>query len=106
MFILLIVWVNKRGTAAGSGEAHDPEQKLSKEGGFQLVMKDRYLLLIASHILILNLVNTVGEFILGSLFEQHAIAQIGAGDAFQEARGEYIRTMYGMFYGWVTSSDS
>ena len=101
VFILLIVWINKRETAGRASEAQKAEQPLSKDGGFQLVLKNRYLLLIAFHILILNLVNTVGEFVLGSLFEQDAIEQVGAGDAFRGARGEYIRTMYGAFFGWV-----
>jgi AAA family ATP:ADP antiporter len=101
VFILLIVWVNKRETASGGAEAQKAEQVLSREGGFGLVLKNRYLLLIAMHVLILNLVNTVGEFILGSLFAQHAIDQIGAGEAFREARSVYIRTMYGAFFAWV-----
>jgi AAA family ATP:ADP antiporter len=101
VFILLIVWVNRREIAGGGAEAEKAEQKLSKQGGFGLVMKNRYLLLIALHVLILNLVNTVGEFILGSLFEQHAIDAVGAGEAFREERGMYIRTMYGGFYAWV-----
>ena len=101
VFIMLIVWINKRETAGRASEAQKAEQPLSKDGGFQLVLKDRYLLLIAFHILILNLVNTVGEFVLGSLFEQDAIEQVGAEDVFRDARGEYIRTMYGAFFGWV-----
>ncbi len=101
IFALLIVWVNKRETLGSAGEAQKAEQPLSKEGGFALVLKNRYLLLIAFHVLLLNLVNTVGEFVLGSLFEQNAIEQIGAGDASRDARGEYIRTMYGEFFGWV-----
>jgi len=101
VFILLIVWVNRRESASGSAGAARSTERLSKEGGFQLVLKDRYLLLIAMHVLLLNLVNTVGEFILGSLFQQHAIAQIGAGEVFRSARGEYIRTLYGAFFGWV-----
>lgn len=101
VFILLIVWVNKRETAGSAKEAEKAQQPLGKEGGFELILKNRYLLLIAFHTLILNLVNTVGEFVLGSLFEQNAIGQIGAGDEFRDARGEYIRTMYGAFFGWV-----
>ena len=101
IFILLIVWVNKRETTGRAGEAQKAEQALSKEGGFQLVLKNRYLLLIAFHVLILNLVNTVGEFILGSLFEEDAIVRIGAGEVFEEARATYIRTAYATFYLWV-----
>jgi AAA family ATP:ADP antiporter len=101
VFIALTVWVNKKETAGSTKEAAKAEQPLGKEGGFHLVMKNRYLLLVAFHILILNLVNTVGEFVLGSLFVQEAIQQVGDGDAFRAARGEYIRTMYGNFFGWV-----
>jgi AAA family ATP:ADP antiporter len=101
LFALLIVLVDRREARSVGREDPVTDQKLSKEGGFKLVLGNRYLLLIALYVLVLNLVNTVGEFILGSLFEQHAIAQIGAGDAFREARGEFIRTLYGEFFGWV-----
>jgi AAA family ATP:ADP antiporter len=103
VFIVLIVWVNRRETASGAPGTAKAQETLSREGGFGLVMSDRYLLLIALHVLILNLVNTVGEFILGSLFAQHAIDQIGPGEELREARGLYIRTMYGAFYAWVNS---
>jgi len=89
LFIVLIVWVKRRETAAGGTEAKKAEEALSREGGFGLVMKNRYLLLVALRVLILNLVNTVGEFILGSLFAQHAIEEIGAGEALHEARSVY-----------------
>lgn len=101
VFILLIVSVNKRETTGRAAEAQKAEQPLSKEGGFQLLLKNRFLLLIAFHVLILNLVNTVGEFILGSLFAEDAIARIGAGDAFRDARGMHIRTAYATFFLWV-----
>jgi AAA family ATP:ADP antiporter len=100
-FILIIVWVNGRESTADASEAAKAEQTLSKEGGFSLVVKNRYLLLIALHVLILNLVNTVGEFVLGSLFAQQALEVIGEGDALLEDRAEFIRTMYGAFFGWV-----
>jgi AAA family ATP:ADP antiporter len=100
LFILLIVWVDGR-ESGGSVELSASGQKLSKEGGFKLVLSNRYLLLIAVYVLLLNLVNTVGEFILGSFFEQHAIDQIGSGDALRASRGEFIRTLYGEFFGWV-----
>jgi len=101
VFILLIVWVDRRESATAGEQAMKAEQTLSKEGGFGLVVKNRYLLLIAMHVLILNLVNTLGEFVLGSLFAQHAIEVIGDGEVLLEERAEYIRTMYGAFFGWV-----
>ncbi|HZD40595.1 MAG TPA: Npt1/Npt2 family nucleotide transporter [Terriglobales bacterium] len=41
------------------------EAPLGKSGGFGLVMGHRYLLLIALLMVVLNLVNTTGEFVLG-----------------------------------------
>ncbi len=101
VFILLIVWVNQRESFSPSGKDTKASEVLSKEGGFGLVLRNRYLLLIALFVLLLNLVNTVGEFILGSLFEQEALARIGAGEEFRAERGEFIRTLYAEFFGWV-----
>lgn len=100
-FILLIVWINSRETLVTDGEAKKAVEKLSKEGGFQLVRRNRYLFLIAFHILILNLVNTVGEFILGSLFGESAKEAIATGTITVGEESAYIRTMYAEFFGWV-----
>src|SRR5262249_45619781 len=46
------------------------EEPLGKEGGFQLILRDRYLLLIAILTVLLNVVNTSGEFLLSKLVVQ------------------------------------
>jgi MFS family permease len=51
------------------------------EGPFKLVLKCRYLLLIALMILLLNWVNTLGEYILGGVVEDSAAAAVAAGGA-------------------------
>ena len=56
---------------AASGE----EQPIHKEGPFQLVYRNRYLLLIALMILVLNWVNSTGEYIVGSTVTASAKAQ-------------------------------
>ena len=101
LFILLTLVVNRQETSRGSTEAKKAQEHLSKEGSFKLVMQNRYLVLIAFHVLLLNLVNTVGEFVLGNLVEQTAIAEIGPGEALQEERGNYIGSFYGLFYSWA-----
>lgn len=102
VFVLLTVWVNNRErTAAPAASAAIAEKPLGKEGGFGLVLKDRYLLLIGFLVLLLNLVNTIGEYILGRLVENTALQQIGAGDASEAARGVFIGAFYGDFYFWV-----
>lgn len=101
IFMLLLIVVNRR-VSGGVKTAQTASSKpLGKEGGFQLVMKDRYLRLIAFLVLLLNLVNTVGEFILGKLVETAAVAQIGAGEAFEAQRGIFIGEFYGDFFFWV-----
>jgi AAA family ATP:ADP antiporter len=66
---------------AGGGEAGEP---LEKEGGFQLVFQTRYLLLIACMILVTNVVNTTGEYILSNAAKNYASQQVPALGADQE----------------------
>ncbi len=101
VFILLIVVVNRRETLGGAAEAAKASEPLSEEGGFKLVLAKRYLLLMAFYVLLLNLVNTVGEFVLGALVEATADAQFGVGHATEAARGNFIGAFYGSFYAWV-----
>lgn len=76
------------------------ERPLGSAGGFQLIFKSRYLLLIAFLVLISNCVNTTGEFILGKTVEQNAEAATAAG-ANEDAQKEYIGKFYSDFYFWV-----
>ncbi len=90
------------------------EEPLSKDGGFQLVLRERYLLLIALMLLVANLVNTTGEFILASTANEHAAELVPASQfpelandeealkkALGEKRGPIISKFYGDFYGIV-----
>jgi AAA family ATP:ADP antiporter len=63
------------------------EGSSSQRGGFRLVLRSRYLLLIALMILIYNTVNTDGEFILGETVVEKARA-IGGDE----------KAMIGVFY--------
>jgi ATP:ADP antiporter, AAA family len=71
----LSYWVHRREGSANKrpGDAHrDAEQKIGGAGGFQLVLKQRYLLYIGLLMIVLNLVNTLGEFVLGRMVELEA----------------------------------
>ena len=57
---------------AGSNEKPAEIESLGKSGAFQLVMRNRYLLLIALLMLFLNWVNTTGEYILGRTVKETA----------------------------------
>jgi len=73
----------------GARVAHDPHS------GFTLLLRDRYLLLIACAVLLVNVVNTTGDYMLAELVSRAAdAASAGATDA-EAAR----RTWIGVFYG-------
>jgi AAA family ATP:ADP antiporter len=76
------------------------EKPPSGEGGFSLVLHDRYLLLIASMLLVLNLVNSIGEFVLSSFVRDHALALYPNDEV---ARRELIKAFYGNFFFWVNA---
>ena len=42
------------------------DEPLGREGGFELIRKDRYLMLIAVLSVVLNVVNTSGEYLFGA----------------------------------------
>lgn len=74
----------------------------SRPGTFRLVFANRYLLLIALLILILNWVNTTGEYILGSTVTQAAKTAVAAGRAQGLSESEFIGRFYSDFLFWVS----
>lgn len=90
---------SQRQAAATTAKA--AEAPLDRAGGFALVFQNRYLLLIALLVLLLNLVNTTGEFLLGDFVAGQATARFGPGDATAAQRGAFIGQFYGDFFGWV-----
>jgi ATP:ADP antiporter, AAA family len=75
-------------------------QPVGRAGGFRLVLRDRYLALIALMLIVANLVNTTGEFILADAVDAHAVAVHPGADAV-DARRELIKNFYGDFFFWV-----
>lgn len=71
---------------------------VTSRGSFRLVFGDRYLLLIALLILVLNWVNTTGEYILGRTVTGVAEAAVTAGTAGGLSVSEYIGRFYSDFF--------
>jgi AAA family ATP:ADP antiporter len=100
--VLVTRWIDRRERRlAPLGSVRVEAAPLGKAGGFQLVLSQRYLLLIALLVLVLNIVNTVGEYILGRLVVEHAAARIASGAAGGLTEGAIIGQFYGTFFGWV-----
>lgn len=80
------------------------EEPIGKEGAFKLVFQTKYLLMIALLIMILNWVNTTGEYILGRVVGDAADAALAAGATGGLGKGEYIGKFYANFFSIVNLS--
>jgi AAA family ATP:ADP antiporter len=72
---------------------------LAAGNGFQLVFNSRYLQLIAVLIVLLNVVNTTGEYLIANLVSARADA-LGAGNPGFD-KGTFIGAYYGDYQFWV-----
>ena len=96
---LLMVIVNRLSKRLSPPEmASHAEEKLAAGDGFALVFRDRYLTWIAILMVILNIVNSTGEFILGDIVAHNA-QQMFPGD--QGAQKQFIGGFYGNFFANV-----
>jgi AAA family ATP:ADP antiporter len=93
----LIVVIDRRQTRATRMASPDQEP-LAKGDAFKMVLKDRYLLLIAALVLILNVANTTGEYLLGRMVLADADKIFPNTAANLEARARFIGEFYGSFY--------
>jgi AAA family ATP:ADP antiporter len=75
-----------------------PPAAAGSRGGLALLTHDRYLLLIGALLVVANLVNTQGEYILADAVKVHAAAFTA------DAREAIIGQFYGAFYGAVNAA--
>jgi ATP:ADP antiporter, AAA family len=103
--LLICVVVNRlvrRFPRSFSSEAEaDAEKPLGREGAFRLILNSRYLFWTAMLIVIVNIVNTTGEFLLSKLVVENADRLIASGAIAEGQKGEVIGTFYASFFGWV-----
>jgi AAA family ATP:ADP antiporter len=95
---VLTVVVDRISTRRSISElAQHAEQKLAPGDGFALIFRDRYLMWIAVLMVVLNIVNSTGEFLLGDLVANHA-QQITSDPAAQK---QFVGAFYGGFFATV-----
>jgi len=94
---ILLTWaVNIREAGRSSArQAKAAAEPLDKKGGFQLIAKDRYLFLIAMLVLLLNFVNTNGEYMVSRFVTESAQSLPKA------EQGKFIGQFYGDYFSWV-----
>ncbi|MFN7937592.1 MAG: Npt1/Npt2 family nucleotide transporter [Bryobacteraceae bacterium] len=97
--IVLTITVNRIQIQRSTKEmAAHADQKLGAADGFQLIFKSRYLTWIAVLIVLLNIVNSSGEFLLGNFVSEQA-KELHAGDVAAQKR--FVGAFYGRFFGGV-----
>jgi AAA family ATP:ADP antiporter len=99
--LVLYVTVNRRCASPVAATAGAPAAPaaLQKGDAFSLVLRNRYILLIAVLLIVLNVVNTVGEYILSHLVVEHASTLAAADPSFDKSA--YIGAYYGSYFFWV-----
>jgi AAA family ATP:ADP antiporter len=88
----------------GRGAADAADAPLGKKGGFALLLADRYLLLIAALALLLNCVNSNGEYILDRTLLQHVKDILPAGADAHAFKEEYIGEFKAHYFLYVNSA--
>jgi AAA family ATP:ADP antiporter len=100
--ILLVQVLSRRVRRHESpAQATAADKPLGKEGGFQLIFSDRYLMLIAGLTVLLNVVNTSGEYLFGRYVVETANNLYGTGQEAAAARERFIGTTYSQLFSMV-----
>lgn len=106
---LLLVRIVDRHAQQGPREtaANADEPMRDRRGGFALIARDRYLMLIALLLLVLNFVNTNGEYILGRVVTGEAARLVDAGATNGMPADDFVKQFIGSFYAdyftWVSA---
>jgi AAA family ATP:ADP antiporter len=95
-----LVHFREKGRARSSADRGKAEQPLARTGGFQLVLRQRYLLFIGLLTLVLNFVNTNGEYVLGKTVSRMAEQAVAAGTAGGLSTPQFIGAFYASFQFW------
>jgi ATP:ADP antiporter, AAA family len=122
--ILLYRVVDLRERRSERRAAKADEAPLSREGGFSLVIRDRYLRLLAAMLFVATIVNTSGEYVMSKLATERAkevAAEVTAAnptaagassaeaeakadersEAVEKAQDEYVGKFYSDYYSLV-----
>jgi AAA family ATP:ADP antiporter len=93
VFMATLNLVNAREGGRAPEARQQADQALGKEGGFELVLKQRYLLLIGLLTLVVQVTNTNGNYIFDATLTEAAEASVAAGTA----GGLSVRQFIGAF---------
>jgi ATP:ADP antiporter, AAA family len=94
--------VNAREAKRAHPDAHDlANETLGPQGGFELILHDRYLLWIAVLIVLLNVVNTTGGYVLNRLIVFEAAARFGTDASAVVPSRQFVTAFSGSITAYV-----
>jgi AAA family ATP:ADP antiporter len=86
---------------AGLGAAAEVEAPMGKQGGFTLLLRDRYLGLVAVLTLLLNWVNSTGEYVLDRTLVEMASGASSLAGTGAAGSEQIIGEFKADYFGWV-----
>jgi AAA family ATP:ADP antiporter len=95
-----LVHIREKAHSQSVIQREQADQPLDRQGGFQLVVRHRYLLLIGLVILVINWVNTNGEYILARTVSQRARDFVAAGTVSGLSERQMIGSFYAEYQFW------
>lgn len=98
---LAFYWLTERSLAAPQMAPVAASDEPRRRGGFALVWSSPYLRWIAAFLLLLNVANTLGEYIISRSVLDRAAAAVASGDAVTSAA--YVGAFYGSYFFWVNT---
>ena len=100
--LFITLFVNRLEVARAEPSMVDADKTpLGLEGGFELIWKDRYLFWIAVLIILLNVVNTTGGYILNKLIAAEAASRFGTAPANVASSRQFITAFSGSIIATV-----
>jgi AAA family ATP:ADP antiporter len=103
--IAIVVAVNRREIGReDAASAREAEEPLGREGGFQLLARDRYLFWIAMLAIALNVVNSCGEYVVRQLLQDRSLLLYGSAAASRVLRQSYIGVFMGDYVTWYNAA--
>ena len=82
-------------------QAKAAEAPLGKAGAFAMIRSNRYLMLIAAMTVVLNVVNTSGEYLFGRYVVEQSHLTYGTGPETAAARERFVGEVYGRLFSTV-----
>jgi len=89
-----VIDARQSGRRAQTAQKQEP---LAGPGGFSLLLRNPYLLLLAALLLVLNVVNTTGEYVVA-----HTVLETAASAGTPEAKEAIVGAFYGGYNFWTS----